>query len=292
MERTKEFIEYENLIFIKNEKNIFEFTPLDINDSNFWYHYLPKYNFKLSLDFYFSRSNIKSLIDRMDEDLRLNPKSHKLEIDKYFRDKRESAMADERINIHRLESTISNNNKKLELIKKWFNAQNLSLPEKVSNMQWESICKGYNSRIQTTINVRLLKLEHEYKKTISPSSKEDQGNKVLEKDKQSDSMTHPEETQDNAQPGIIKIEFDKDNRQITYNKKTTEKLTNNQFFIIEYLYKNGKTFYTSLNKKLTKNYDKRCTGLPYEYFKKTKHEYLYNELIESDNTGNYFIKSP
>ena len=115
---------------------------------------------------------------------------------------------------------------------------------------------------------------------------------TLMKQTEPQKVTGQLEAQEQTPPGIIKIEFDEDNRQITYNKKTTERLTKPQFFIIEYLYKNGKTFYTRLNNQLTEKYDKKYSGLPYEYFKKTKHEYLYNELIESDNTGGYFIKSP
>jgi len=133
--------------------------------------------------------------------------------------------------------------------------------------------------IKQTLIKSLLSCE----KQIAP----EQNNRAAEDDLET------EKVEDEKNPKSIKIEFGKDNRQIIYNEKTTGKLTKPQFFIIEYLYKNGKTYYTALNKELTKEFDdKNFRKTPYEYFKKTKHEYVYKELIESDNAGSYFIKFP
>jgi len=175
------------------------------------------------------------------------------------------------------------------------------LPEKIENTQ-EEIRQIYSAILFINGLFRIENLTENIKQVTLPDNIQRDFNldkylKDLPNLDNYKSVSKPEQTgetvEDEKKRKLIEIEFDKDNWQISYNRKTTKKLTKNQYSIIEYLYKNGETYYTTLNKILTEKFDNKNVGKrPFDYFKKTKHEYLYNELIESDNTGNYFIKSP
>ena len=126
--------------------------------------------------------------------------------------------------------------------------------------------------------------------TIENNEKPDQTSETGEDvDMETEEVGHVE---DEKKPKSIEIKFNEDNRQISYNGKLTGRLSKPQFLIVKYLYENGKTIYTRINGHIEKELCKKYSYIYInEYFKGTKHNYVYKDLINSDYSGSYFIKS-